>query len=256
MAFSESLTVRILGDSSELQRELNSVLNRLDTLKERLSQVSNSSRSLGNSFQRLSQATKPLQQVSNLIGRIGQQLQGISQQPVVVNVSPALQSLGRLTQAAYAAAAAIQAIPVMGPVPFGASPGPVAPPAAAPRRMVSGGLVAGPTGIDRIPAKLTAGEFVVNRSAVEALGVGFLDRLNSVSATRTLNSLQPPTSAGQGISLRMHRATHSTPPSPTSSSQTTNHFGGIHVQVTEQVDAESFFRNLHLQGVGRRNRLG
>ena len=44
----------------------------------------------------------------------------------------------------------------------------------------SGGLVTGGGGVkDDVPAKLTGGEFVVKKSAVQKYGVGFLDKLNS-----------------------------------------------------------------------------
>jgi hypothetical protein len=44
----------------------------------------------------------------------------------------------------------------------------------------SGGLVSGGSGVrDDIPAKLTGGEYVIKKSAVQKYGVDFLDRLNS-----------------------------------------------------------------------------
>jgi len=44
----------------------------------------------------------------------------------------------------------------------------------------SGGLVTGGGGVkDDVPAKLTGGEFVIKKSAVQKYGVGFLDKLNS-----------------------------------------------------------------------------
>ena len=41
------------------------------------------------------------------------------------------------------------------------------------------GPVRGPTGIDRVPALLSAGEFVVSRPAVERLGVRFMEQINA-----------------------------------------------------------------------------
>jgi hypothetical protein len=44
----------------------------------------------------------------------------------------------------------------------------------------SGGMVTGGSGVmDDVPAKLTGGEYVIKKSAVQKYGAGFLDRLNS-----------------------------------------------------------------------------
>ncbi|WP_417849055.1 hypothetical protein [Thalassoglobus sp.] len=287
MSFSESLTVRILGDSSELQHELDSVLNRFDDLKSRISESTNSARQFSSSFSRLSQAIGPLQQVSNLIARIGQQLQSISQRPITLNVSSAMQSLQQLTQAAQRTAAAIQAIPSVPsvgpaslPLPF---PGGGRVPSQTPRRMASGGLVSGRSGIDRVPANLTSGEYVINRSAVEALGLGFLEALNSVpnrvridgnefigsgapqvaglghrESSSSLSSLQgpqtKPTRRDGQIQGRVRSRVESRDFSQTS--MTNNHFGGITIEVSEAAESEALLRNLELQGIGRRIRQG
>ena len=287
MSFSESLTVRILGDSSELQRELDSVLNRFEELKSKISETTNSARQFSNSFSRLSQALGPLQQVSSQISRISQQLQTVSQRPINLNVGPALAALQRLTQAAHQTAAAIRAIP---PIPVGGpSGGPTFfPPGNGfpPRRLASGGLVSGPSGIDRVPAQLTAGEYVMNRSAVETLGLGFLERLNSSPKLARNNS-----SAAAGTSTsstgRVGASSSRMPPVPSlqthqraastrgslshssrpmmqshsieknsASSQTNNHFGGITIQVTNPSESESLLRNQQLQGIDQRIRRG
>lgn len=265
MSFSESLTVRILGDSSELQRELDSVLNRFDELKSQISETSNSARQFSSSFNRLSQALGPLQQVSQLIARIGQQLQSISQRPVSLNVAPALQSLQQLSRAAQGAAAAIQAIP---PIPAlgGGSPTPlgVAGPTQAPVRLASGGLVSGPSGIDRIPAQLSAGEYVLNRDSVATLGLSFLERMNS-SPRRVLDLSTTPQSKPTSRSVPKFNAFTGAQKSArrldsartiSQSSQTNNHFGGITIQVTSPADSEELVRNFQLQGIGRRIRQG
>ena len=43
----------------------------------------------------------------------------------------------------------------------------------------TGGFVSGPAGRDRVPAKLTAGEFVMSRGAVQNYGVGTLASMNA-----------------------------------------------------------------------------
>src|SRR5690606_21962479 len=52
------------------------------------------------------------------------------------------------------------------------------------KKFASGGLVTGPgtSTSDSIPARLSAGEFVVNAAAVKRLGVGFLQAVNGLSA--------------------------------------------------------------------------
>lgn len=290
MSFSESLTVRILGDSSGLQRELDSVLSRFDELRENASAASDAARQLSSSLSRLSQAIGPVQQVSSAISRLGQQLQSISQRPLTLNVSPALQSLQRLGQAAQLAAQAIRAIPpVPSQIPLGGPvlfPAPMAP-AGPVRQFATGGLVAGPSGIDRVSARLTSGEYVINRSAVETLGLGLLDQLNSRPErydSRQLGGHSRPialresrrTSWGGAVesallpqpvnvpSLQIEQTRNSSgfPPRTAShaerspSQQTNNHFGGITIQVENQIETESLIRNLQLQGIGRRIRQG
>jgi hypothetical protein len=186
MSFSESLTVRILGDSSQLQDELRSVSDQFDQLQRRMSEVSQGAQRIGQAFRQLSSATRPLQQLHQLLGQIHQQLRAISQQPVTLNVQPALQALQSLLKMAQAVAAQLQALGGIG-VPMGAPggfPGMMggghvpAPAGGGPRGMISGGLVAGPPGIDRVPVRLTAGEFVLRREVVQRLGGTLLDRLN------------------------------------------------------------------------------
>ena len=46
-------------------------------------------------------------------------------------------------------------------------------------RFAMGGLVTGPSGVDTIPASLSAGEFVLNRGAVSSIGLGNLNRMNA-----------------------------------------------------------------------------
>ena len=44
---------------------------------------------------------------------------------------------------------------------------------------VDGGRVDGPSGIDKVPAMLTAGEFVMSRGAVQKIGIGKLEAMNA-----------------------------------------------------------------------------
>lgn len=224
--FTESLTIRILGDSSGLRRELEDVLRRLDALRQRIADVGSAGQQLAKSFSGLSQATTPLQQLSKLLTQITQQIRALSQTPIALNVQPALASLQRLFAMIEAVAARLRMISVL-PTPYVGNPistGPALPP-----KFAAGGLVLGPTGVDRIPALLTAGEFVLNRQTVAALGTDLLNSLNT-----------SPTAS----------------PAPSASPATTNHFGGITINVRESADVNGLVRDLRLQGIHLRNRRG
>src|SRR5262245_32178300 len=112
MAFSESLTVRILGDSSGLRREIADVVTEIASLQERLRAASSSSEQLGRSVGNVSAAIRPLQQVSQFLSRITQQVQALNQTPVSLNIQPALQALQQLMNAAQAAAGMLRLLSV------------------------------------------------------------------------------------------------------------------------------------------------
>lgn len=179
----ESLTVQILGDSSGLQQELNSVADLLDQLEQQLFAATDGAEEFGNALGGLSAAVEPLQALSQELLLINQQVQQISSQPVTLNVQPALDALTQLMQSVQGVAAqlaALSAASLPGPLagfpgmPFGGQGGgPFMP-----RAYASGGIVTGPGGIDQVAARLTAGEFVLNQHAVATLGVNQLDRWN------------------------------------------------------------------------------
>ena len=68
--FSESLTIRILGDSSQLQQELQAVGQRLSDLKSQFSQFAEVNRVIDQSLSRVSALARPLERISRLIDRI------------------------------------------------------------------------------------------------------------------------------------------------------------------------------------------
>jgi len=65
----------------------------------------------------------------------------------------------------------------------------------------SGGFVSGGSGVrDDIPAKLTGGEYVIKKSAVQKYGVDFLDRLNSQGISKMQSGgFFVPGTRGQGV---------------------------------------------------------
>ena len=193
--FSESLTVRILGDSSQLQRELETVSRSLDGLSNKLSQLTNIDQQLGQSVSRVTSMLRPVSQLSRLLDRIANQARTISRTPIQLNVAPAIRSLGLLSQMILRVGALLRrlsATPVRIPIPF-SLPTPRLPI----RRLVAGGLVTGPGGIDKVPALLSAGEFVLRQPVVDRLGLSFLERLNQ---NRTISSPQQSISTTQSES--------------------------------------------------------
>jgi len=174
----ESLTIQILGDSSGLQQELSTVADMLSQLQDQLAGVSEGADNIGQAFAGLSSSLAPLKGLSGQLSLISQQLQQLANQPVTLNVQPALDALAQLMLSAQAvamqlAALSMASLPALPPGMTGGMGG-----FPSPRAYAGGGLVTGPGGIDQVPARLTAGEFVLNPEAVAALGIRQLDRWN------------------------------------------------------------------------------
>lgn len=205
--FTESLTVRLLGDSSQLQGELESVAERVEELAGRLSAVQGGFDRAGRSASSLGAAVAPLQNVARAIDQVQGKLDQLSRTSVSLNVSPALNALAMLSQAVSQVASQLASLFITAAPISGGGGEPTG------MRFASGGLVTGPGGIDRVPALLTAGEYVLQASAVERLGIGFLEAINQ--------SGWKPGRVARGESV-------------SGSGTVTNHFGGITIQV-EQV---------------------
>lgn len=233
MAFAESLTVRILGDSSQLKAELQEVVRDLGSLQSMLEQATGVSDRVRDGFGGAAGAIRPLEQLSQLIGRIVGQVAQLNQTPIALNVEPALQSLGQLGQAIQGVATQLAALAVM---PIGGRP--IGPAGGGPpiRAFGEGGLVTGPAGRDVIPSLLSAGEFVLSRETTAVLGSEFLEALNGMGAPHSSRTLV------QESIVR--------------NQQTTNHFGGITIQVANAGGVNDVVRDLRLQGVQLRNRRG
>ncbi|HVJ84975.1 MAG TPA: hypothetical protein VM452_04975 [Caulifigura sp.] len=232
--FTESLTVRILGDSSDLQRELESVLSQLDEFQSRLGEVGDGSRELADGLRGVGDAGAPLRQISTQLTNVQRQAQQLSGQTITLNVQPALVSLGQLSASIQAVMAQLAQLSAMSAAPAMGGAG-------RPMRMGAGfsdgGPVEGPAGLDAVPAWLTAGEFVLNRDSTQRLGTTFLTALNRGSigtATQTRSTAVPP-----GPVTTTH-----------------NYFGGITVNVTEPGGVNEVVRDLRLQGAALRVRRG
>ena len=235
--FSESLTVRILGDSSQLQQELLDVTRSVTDLQNRFAQLGEVNRIIDQSSGRLSALVRPLQQISRIVERIISQVQTLSRTPVTLNVTPALNSLAQLSRAIARIAAQIRSIPPIAPRLPGI-PGGFFQPRRPIRRFADGGVVQGPAGPDRVPALLTAGEFIIRAPAAHRLGESFLDALNRNASSRiTARPAVSPTAAAVEQS-------------------TVNNFGGVSIHVGQASDVNSIVRDLRFQGAQLRNRRG
>lgn len=226
--FLESLTVRILGDSSGLQREVSSAREQLAGLSREVSRFSQMGTQLTQPFTRLASNQRTLSSLSTALSRVSGQVSALSGMTVTLNVSPAMQSLSMLSAMAMQVRAQLASLGAVG---GGVSTAP-ATGAAAPRvsggrvaGYAAGGLVMGPAGIDQVPAMLTAGEFVLQREAVSRLGLAELSRMN------------------QG------RAEHS------SSTQTFHQYGDIAIHVAGG-QVGDVVRDLQFQGFRLRQRRG
>ncbi|REJ71580.1 MAG: hypothetical protein DWQ29_23295 [Planctomycetota bacterium] len=232
MAFTESLTVWILGDSSHLKSELESAASDIRNLQTSLNQAGQAGEQIGQGFARASSAMRPLQEISRMLSRLTTQAETLGRTPIRLNVQPALQALGTLSGAIQAIAGQLRALSAI-PVGIGAGPigggGPI-------RRFAEGGLVTGPSGRDVVPALLSAGEFVMSRRATEALGSRLLEAVNSAPTAR-------PARIGTAMSAPPARVT-------------TNNFGGVTIQVADGSQVNGIVRDLRLQGVHLRNRRG
>lgn len=222
-AFSESITVTLTADSSGLQSELQNVVSQLDNLKSRVQSVQQGFQQAGSAANSLGSAVGPVQSLGRALEQVASQVDSLSHMSISLNVTPALNSLSMLSQAVAQVAAQLQSLsfPIGPGVPFG---GPTSGPRGPVEGYARGGLVGGLPGIDRVPAWLSAGEFVLRPAAVEQLGVAFLQALND--RPQGIRRSDLPQSGGA------------------ESASVTNHFGGITVQVQTATDVSNVLDTL------------
>ena len=214
---SESLTVRILGDSSGLQRELSAVARQIEEFRRRMSQVTELSQRVGRMSGLPSEMQGGLEGVTAELSGIRELIGQINSTPLVIDVTPALAGLQMVASVLEAIAARMQML-AAGPGIPGPQPGGVPATVNTGRRMAGGGLVSGESGIDRVPTWLTAGEFVLQRPVVEQMGVNALHRMNQGEwPGQRVPQRGPALSAG-------------------TTSQVVNDVGGITVNLHERMD--------------------
>lgn len=252
--FSESLTVQILADSSQFSQELDNLISRMNSFQQQLERIGQSQRGLSSLARRLQALRSPLGQVSSMLRRVTLQLRQLSGMSVSINVSPAMRALAQLSAAISQVAAQLAALGsgggpgIPGGIPAGGGnpggrfvggggsqgggrvsggvfPGSIP-------RFSEGGLVRGSAGEDQVPALLSAGEFVLQRSAVDQLGGSFLESLNR------------------------SRAASSARQSPAAMEQTVNQFGEITIQLSQSLDLDEIVSDLQFAGHQLRNRRG
>ena len=68
-------------------------------------------------------------------------------------------------------------------------------------KMVSGGVVSGPGGVDKVPARLTAGEFVMSKGAVQKYGANTLAAMNAAGGGTNIPTLMGGKPAYEGGGL-------------------------------------------------------
>ena len=286
--FSESLTIRILGESSQFQSELDHVADSVRRLSNELESITNLDQTLGRSLRNAGRtAINPLQSLSQILQRIQQQVEQLNGVTITLNVAPAIQALLQLERVAAAVQLRLMALSQVAATPRVPMPGPTAPPGPAfnptpgpIRTFAQGGIVSGTRGRDRVRAMLTAGEFVVRRPAVEQMGIPALEQINrngsNLFATQQIErAMMRPQGEGRhekvsplGFStsgkIVREKTEAVTPKERTSSSMqaaksvqnTVNHFGEVTIQVREAGGVNEIMRDLTLQGHRLRNRRG
>jgi hypothetical protein len=261
MSFAESLTIRILGDSSGLARELELTEQALEGLQQQVTALAQGGERIGQSFAKLEAATTPLQQLSGLLSRVLQQTQNLSQQSISLNVQPALNSLMQLSAAIAGVSAQLRTLSLGNAAPRLPALAPAAPGMPGLDRVgrpyATGGLVSGPPGIDRVPARLSAGEFVLNRDTVSALGLPLLEVLNRqpTALTATPSPARQHSGPAAQHMIRSAESTRNWNQQETHQ-QTINHIGGIHVQIQQVADWQQVLDQFQQHQPFIRNRRG
>lgn len=225
--FSESLTIRILGDSSHFDRELQKVTKELHRFQDEMSEMSRYQDYFSRLGRQVNRFSRPLQEVSRLLDGITVKLASLSQYPIVLNVAPAMANLLLLSQMidllmAKLAALASFAAAAVGPSASGggasfAETGGV-------QGFARGGYVSGPGGVDRVPAMLTAGEFVLRKPVAQQLGAGFLHSLNERGPTALREVSQATTHNNKQTDI--------------------HHYGGFTINVSQPIPVSSVLKTI------------
>ena len=233
--FDESLTIRILADSQPLQRELSAVIDRLNRFAQQADRLADVAGSLDGIASAAARLHRPFDRLNSRIASVTRSLRHLSGTPVTLNVQPALGALASLGSMADFVAAKLARLGTRPALPVPQPAGPI-------RRFHRGGLVQGPSGIDQVPALLSAGEFVLQNSAVRQLGTTFLNALN--------------TPGGGTPSRAMSSGSSRAPVPPPATPATVNNFGGLSIQLNRPAELNHLIRDLRIHGIRSALRRG
>lgn len=240
--YSESLTLRILADSSELDSSLGQLSRKLGDLQSSTDRLAGTASRLGGAFQ-MTSALNSIERLSRSLTGVLRQIQQIAGTPLTINVDPALAAIASVSRALSQLARQITTLPTssgIGYLPLGTGGG-MATGGGSPsftsttQRFATGGLVTGPPGIDRIPALLTAGEYVLTPDVVQKLGLGTLQQWQNSSPTHTPRAL---------------------PGHPAANISHHQSIGEMHVHVERTLDLETLTNTLAHDAQRLRNRRG
>ncbi len=198
MNFNESLTVRIEGDSSGLDTALEASCGGSDELQGRLQRVGSAASGLDGIASRLTAAVAPAESFTRSLDRVTASIQANRTDADHAEHRPGARgrcATQRAVGGNFFASAG------MGSGKWGRTLRESAVELVWKRRKTAaevGGrrLVRGPSGTDRVPAWLTAGEYVVSRPAVERVGLDFLEGLNNVGVAGAPGGGGDPVAAG------------------------------------------------------------
>ncbi len=227
----ESLTIKILGDSAPLRQELEHVLSRLEQFSQRVSGLESAGGRIAGSLSALTKTALSLEQVSNLLGRIQYQIQRLAQTPITLNVQPAMGALGQLSAMLDALGSKLSAVSLMTANPLPVANPLIASPATA--KTAGVGSDVGPWGANGVADTALVAALIPSENVIQGMNAELLNNLSQASEIR--------------------RGADS-PPVHTSS--TTNHFGGITINVREAANVNDVIRDLRFQGIRLRNHRG
>ena len=245
--FTESLTIRILGDSSQLQSELENASRLLQGFSSRLEQFEAAAGRIGRGLSGLGQSSRQLFELTNQLASARQAAEALSNTVITLNVAPALAALRSLATAAMqtgsvltglSAARTGGAFATNATSAVGTSSGT----SRAGIGFASGGLVSHgqmPASTDTIPAWLSPGEFVLREPAVRSLGLANVATLNTTGEWPQRHMGSVPTSRFDSDQHRL-----------------ATHFGDIHISVHQTADMPGLLRDLEWSGARLATRRG
>lgn len=268
MSLTESLTVEISADSSQLESELDRVGSLVDGLSSRLAAVSQAASGAANSVGRIGAAVASVNQLNAALDGVASRLKSIQTTRVSIDVSAAIAALSQLSAAISRVASQLAALNAMSastrtnvPLDGGGLSGGGGSSQSSdgqPVRFAKGGFVTGPRGEDRVPAYVTAGEFVVRPEVVERVGRPFFEQLNHGTmrpADRPAAEADESTPAGSQRDGRVLIGTAVSNRSRTTNAATSV-YHDVTIHVAQNVELDDVLESLDANETRRMERFG